>query len=479
MHAGSAVGEDRYEAALRQLHERLLPVLDGLPDDGPRLLIEPTAGGGKALAATVEDLGPYFAALEHHPLVGVCFDTCHAWAAGHDLAVPGGMTATLDALEATVGPGRLGLVHANDSSTSAAPSATGTPRSARARSGRRRSASCSPTRRWPASRWWWRRPASSTARRRPVTSATSPCCAAARRLTLGATVSADAQFGAELRISARVAAEQPQPCVVDSPDVTSAGLGRAGQPGVAVAKGLPSDGRHQRVAPDVALALRAIRARPPRPSRPPASTPRRRRRGRRSRRRPPRGAAARTSACRAPAGRAGSPRSPARSGSRRRAARPARQLGPSVQPRAARQLVGEVRGGHIRRRTAVIVAARAARPERPTTPRCPPPPARTAVTGSPRSSPLGVGVARPVHDHARRASTAHARFDGDVHRTGRVVDELPQGQGGRVAGHSRAPVERSGHSDPPVPRGGREREDYRAARRTSRRPSPSCARCCD
>jgi deoxyribonuclease IV len=115
VHAGSAVGEDRYDAALRQLHERLLPVLDALPDGGPRLLIEPTAGGGKALAATVEELGPYFAALENHPLIGVCFDTCHAWAAGHDLSVPGGMTATLDALQATVGPGRLGLVHANDS----------------------------------------------------------------------------------------------------------------------------------------------------------------------------------------------------------------------------------------------------------------------------------------------------------------------------------------------------------------------------
>jgi deoxyribonuclease-4 len=115
VHAGSAVGEDRYDAALRQLRERLLPVLDTLPDDGPRLLIEPTAGGGKSLAATVEDLGPYLAALEDHPLVGVCFDTCHAWAAGHDFSAPGGMTATLDALEAAVGPGRLGLVHANDS----------------------------------------------------------------------------------------------------------------------------------------------------------------------------------------------------------------------------------------------------------------------------------------------------------------------------------------------------------------------------
>lgn len=114
-HGGSAVGEARYETALRQLRERLLPVLDAADPDGPRLLIEPTAGGGKALAATVEDLGPYFDALDFHPLVGVCFDTCHAWAAGHDFSVPGGMTATLDTLAAVVGPGRLGLAHANDS----------------------------------------------------------------------------------------------------------------------------------------------------------------------------------------------------------------------------------------------------------------------------------------------------------------------------------------------------------------------------
>ena len=115
VHAGSAVGEDRYEDALSQLHERLLPVLEAAPDDGPRLLVEPTAGGGRSLAATVEDLGPYLAALDMHPKVGVCLDTCHAWAAGHDLATPGGMTATLDALLATVGPGRLQLIHANDS----------------------------------------------------------------------------------------------------------------------------------------------------------------------------------------------------------------------------------------------------------------------------------------------------------------------------------------------------------------------------
>lgn len=115
-HAGSAVDERHEESALAQLHEHLLPLLDTAERDGlPRLLVEPSAGGGRSLAARVEQLGRYLDAVDRHPMLGVCFDTCHAWAAGHDLASPGGMTATLDALVATCGPDRLGLVHANDS----------------------------------------------------------------------------------------------------------------------------------------------------------------------------------------------------------------------------------------------------------------------------------------------------------------------------------------------------------------------------
>ncbi|MEU4378129.1 deoxyribonuclease IV [Micromonospora echinofusca] len=115
-HAGSAVDEGYAEAAMRQVRETLLPLLDeAAATDGPRLLVEPSAGGGRSLASRVEQLGPYLDAVERHPWLGVCFDTCHAWAAGHDLAAEGGMTATLDTLVATVGADRLRLVHANDS----------------------------------------------------------------------------------------------------------------------------------------------------------------------------------------------------------------------------------------------------------------------------------------------------------------------------------------------------------------------------
>ncbi|WP_372450847.1 deoxyribonuclease IV [Actinoplanes flavus] len=115
-HAGSSVDESHAGKALHQLREALLPLLDRASAEGlPRLLVEPSAGGGRSLASKVQDLEPYLAAVENHPWMGVCFDTCHAWAAGHDLATPGGMTATLDALLAAVGPDRLQLIHANDS----------------------------------------------------------------------------------------------------------------------------------------------------------------------------------------------------------------------------------------------------------------------------------------------------------------------------------------------------------------------------
>jgi deoxyribonuclease-4 len=120
VHTGSYVdaagGTDRHRAAMRQVREGLLPVLEAIADDAaPWLLLEPTAGQGRSLCAGVEDLEPYLAALDHHPKAGICLDTCHVFAAGAPLDEPGGATATVDRIVEIGGPGRLRLVHANDS----------------------------------------------------------------------------------------------------------------------------------------------------------------------------------------------------------------------------------------------------------------------------------------------------------------------------------------------------------------------------
>ena len=115
VHTGSCVDAGTLDAAFRQVREGLLPVLDELDDDAPWLLLEPTAGQGRSLCADVADVGRYLEVLDHHPRVGVCLDTCHAFAAGAPLDEPGGAGGTLDRLVASVGAGRLRLVHANDS----------------------------------------------------------------------------------------------------------------------------------------------------------------------------------------------------------------------------------------------------------------------------------------------------------------------------------------------------------------------------
>jgi deoxyribonuclease-4 len=100
---------------MRQVREGLLPILEVLGEDAPWLLLEPTAGQGRSLCAGVDDLEAYLAALDHHPRAGICLDTCHVFAAGAPLDEPGGTTATVDRLVEIGGPGRLRLVHANDS----------------------------------------------------------------------------------------------------------------------------------------------------------------------------------------------------------------------------------------------------------------------------------------------------------------------------------------------------------------------------
>jgi deoxyribonuclease-4 len=103
------------DKALRQVREIALPLLDKLGDEDPDLLFEPMAGQGQMLCARAPDLAEYLDALDGHPKAGVCLDTCHMFAAGHDLTAPDGVAAMLAELDAAAGPGRVKLVHANDS----------------------------------------------------------------------------------------------------------------------------------------------------------------------------------------------------------------------------------------------------------------------------------------------------------------------------------------------------------------------------
>lgn len=115
IHTGSAVDEAHVPNAWKQITKGVMPILNKLKEDDPYLLLEPTAGQGQSLVKRLEDLENYLKALEYHPKVAICLDTCHVFAAGHDIKRKGGMKETLDLLVEVAGIERFQLIHANDS----------------------------------------------------------------------------------------------------------------------------------------------------------------------------------------------------------------------------------------------------------------------------------------------------------------------------------------------------------------------------
>jgi deoxyribonuclease-4 len=110
VHTGSAMGAGR-SVGIARIRSAVMPLLE-LPG-GPDLLFELTAGAGDAVAARFEEMAELLDALDGHPRLRVCFDTCHAYAAGYDLSRADTAAAALDELFAVLGE-RVALVHAND-----------------------------------------------------------------------------------------------------------------------------------------------------------------------------------------------------------------------------------------------------------------------------------------------------------------------------------------------------------------------------
>ena len=79
------------------------------------ILLEHTAGSGRALGSSFEEIAGMLARVDGSPRVGVCLDTCHLLASGYDIATPDGYAETMALFDRLIGIGRLKLIHANDS----------------------------------------------------------------------------------------------------------------------------------------------------------------------------------------------------------------------------------------------------------------------------------------------------------------------------------------------------------------------------
>ena len=78
-------------------------------------VLENMAAGGNVLGSSFEDLRDIINETTDKSRVGVCLDTCHAFAAGYDLRTPEAFSATMDEFDRIVGIEYLRAVHVNDS----------------------------------------------------------------------------------------------------------------------------------------------------------------------------------------------------------------------------------------------------------------------------------------------------------------------------------------------------------------------------
>ena len=113
-HVGSHMGSG-FDHALPRIAASMSEALDRTPDDS-LLLLENNAGAGRSVGSTFAELSAIMNAVDH-PRVGVCLDTCHAHAAGYNVATIAGLKETLDEFQREIGGERLVAIHANDSKT--------------------------------------------------------------------------------------------------------------------------------------------------------------------------------------------------------------------------------------------------------------------------------------------------------------------------------------------------------------------------
>ncbi|MDZ7339710.1 MAG: deoxyribonuclease IV [candidate division KSB1 bacterium] len=113
-HPGShkGIGE---QAGIQLIAESLTSLILARPNFQLRLLLESTAGQGTSLGYRFDQLQQILEQVPHSERLGVCLDTCHAFAAGYDIRTRTAYEHTLGEFDRIIGLKNLGAIHLNDS----------------------------------------------------------------------------------------------------------------------------------------------------------------------------------------------------------------------------------------------------------------------------------------------------------------------------------------------------------------------------
>ncbi|XP_040031928.2 putative endonuclease 4 isoform X2 [Gasterosteus aculeatus] len=112
-HPGSSLGSITTE----QCVEKIASAINRAHQQTPAVVtvLENMSGQGNTVGGKFSELRSIIDKVRDQTRVGVCLDTCHAFAAGYDVAAEGGVKAMLDEFEQEVGLQYLKALHLNDS----------------------------------------------------------------------------------------------------------------------------------------------------------------------------------------------------------------------------------------------------------------------------------------------------------------------------------------------------------------------------
>lgn len=113
LHTGSASGEDPASARGRAVDA--LGMVSGKGRWKAGLLLENTAGERGDISSRIADLGELIEKTDSPLIAGICLDTCHAFAAGYDIAGTKGAEMLAGEMKRHLGTKGVKLIHLNDS----------------------------------------------------------------------------------------------------------------------------------------------------------------------------------------------------------------------------------------------------------------------------------------------------------------------------------------------------------------------------
>src|SRR5439155_10268952 len=114
-HVGSHLGSG-FDAGLERVVPALAEALERCSET-TWLCMENTAGTGATIGRSLEELATIYEALDRHPRLGLCLDSCHLFASGYDVTDPKVVDELVRDLDTRVGIDRVRALHVNDSAT--------------------------------------------------------------------------------------------------------------------------------------------------------------------------------------------------------------------------------------------------------------------------------------------------------------------------------------------------------------------------